>query len=198
MLKNQNDDRPVLGVGSHLPDAGGFQNEQLRLETFQSSKAKKTFTVLPACRITTRLTGLESPGWRLFTDGGSGRNIDGTELSRWGDAIVSPENFVRVICGPVVLGSPATGVSRGPHPAATIPQNSLVLLRQFVGPIPSFLAVNVSASWSIPNTRHVSHLVLPMLRGTSGWPADAMNFSYVMSLATLVMQVTSALMLPPA
>ena len=30
------------------------------------------------------------------------RNIDGTELGGWGVAIVSNENFVRAICGPVV------------------------------------------------------------------------------------------------
>ena len=54
----------------------------------------------PTCRITTRLTGIESPGWRLVIDGI--RDIDGTELAGWGVAIVSPENVVKVICGPVV------------------------------------------------------------------------------------------------
>ena len=45
---------------------------------------------------------MEAPDWKLFTDGGfKKRNIDGTELG-WGVAIVSPENFVRVICGSVV------------------------------------------------------------------------------------------------
>ena len=48
------------------------------------------------------MTGIESPGWRLFTDGGFKRNSDDTEMACWGAAIVSPENFVRVICGPVV------------------------------------------------------------------------------------------------
>ena len=56
----------------------------------------------PTCRITTRLTGNESPGWRLFTDVGFKRDADGTELAGWGVAIVSPENFFRVTRGPVV------------------------------------------------------------------------------------------------
>ena len=51
---------------------------------------------------TTRKTGIESPAGRLFTDGAFKRNIDGTEMAGWGVAIVSPENFVRVMCGPVV------------------------------------------------------------------------------------------------
>ena len=57
---------------------------------------------LPSCRITTRLTGVESPGWRLFTDGGFEHDIDGADMAGWGVAIVSPEKFVRIICGPVV------------------------------------------------------------------------------------------------
>ena len=48
------------------------------------------------------MTGIESPGWRLFTDGGFERNIDGTEMASWSVAVLSPESFVRVVCGPVV------------------------------------------------------------------------------------------------
>ena len=61
--------------------------------------------MLPTCRITTRLTGFESPGWRLFTDGGFKRTVDRTEMAGWGVAVGSRENVVRILCGPVVRDS---------------------------------------------------------------------------------------------
>ena len=125
------------------------------------SPSQRNITMLPTCRITTRLTGTESPGWRLFTVGGLRRRIDGTEMVGWGVAIVSPENFSRVIC--VIPGYRRSLV---PRPAATTPLNSLVLLRLFVGLIPSFSAVLVCALFLTPNTQPVSQLALPTLRGT--------------------------------
>ena len=81
----------------------GFDPEQLRPEAFPLPKPKRKFTTLPPRRITSRVTGIESPGWRLFfTDGGFKRKIDGMEMTRWGVAVVSPEKIVRVMCGPVV------------------------------------------------------------------------------------------------
>ena len=63
--------------------------------------------MLITCRITTRLTGIESPGWRLFTEGGFERNIDGTEMAGWRVAVVSPEillrSFVAQLCDPRLL-----------------------------------------------------------------------------------------------
>ena len=44
----------------------GFHLEQLRLEAFRLPKPNN-FSMLPTCRTTTRMTGIESPGWRLFT-----------------------------------------------------------------------------------------------------------------------------------
>ena len=58
-----------------------FHREQLRPEALELAKPKK-FTVLPPGRITTRLAGIESPGWKLVTDGGFRRNIDGDRLAR--------------------------------------------------------------------------------------------------------------------
>ena len=82
----------MSGVGSHLPvDVLGVYPEQLRPKA-----------LLPTCQITTTLTAIESPGWRPFTNGGVKCNVDGTEMASWGVAVVSPENFVRVTCGPVV------------------------------------------------------------------------------------------------
>ena len=40
--------------------------------------------MLPNCRTTTRLSGIDSPGWRLFAYGGSQRHVDGTDLAGWG------------------------------------------------------------------------------------------------------------------
>ena len=81
----------------------------LRSDTFnfdismekKSSGCRSKKNMLPTCRITPRLTGIQSPGWRLFTDGGLKRNIDCTEMAGWEVVIVSPEHVVRVICGPV-------------------------------------------------------------------------------------------------
>ena len=64
------------------------------LEAFELAK--------PPCRITTRPAGVEPPGWKLVRDGGFRRNFDGNDMAGWGVAIVSPENLVRIICGPVV------------------------------------------------------------------------------------------------
>ena len=47
------------------------------------------------------MTGIESPGWRLFTDGGLKRQDDGPVMVGWGIAAVSPDHFVRILCGPV-------------------------------------------------------------------------------------------------
>ena len=48
----------------------------------------------------TRMTGIESHGWRPFRDVGLKR-VDGTEMAGWGIAADSPDNFVRILCGPV-------------------------------------------------------------------------------------------------
>ena len=72
----------------------GFHPEQLRPEAFRLPKPKKKFTMSPTCRQTTKMTGTESPGWRLLRDGGVKRQIDGTEMAGWGLAAVSPDNCV--------------------------------------------------------------------------------------------------------
>ena len=47
------------------------------------------------------MTGIESPGWRLFTDGGLKRNPNGTDAAGSGIAALSPDNVVYILCGPV-------------------------------------------------------------------------------------------------
>ena len=59
------------------------------------------------------MTGIESPGWRLCTDGGFKRQVDGTELTGWRTAAISHDNIARILCGrvsceprhPALLGS---------------------------------------------------------------------------------------------
>ena len=68
--------------------------------------------MLATCRVTTRLTGIESVGWRLFTDGGFKRNPDGTDAAGEGIAAVSHDNLVQFLCGPVVLRPTASVVFR--------------------------------------------------------------------------------------
>ena len=91
--KNQNDDCFVPCVGSHLSGRCAWVSNLIRSCLKPSSCPNQGFflTMLRTGRTTTRLTGFESPGWRLFTDGGFKRNIDGTELTCWVVAAVSPE-----------------------------------------------------------------------------------------------------------
>ena len=81
----------------------------------------------PNCRTITRLTGSVSPDWRLFTDGGFERQVDGSDLAGWGIAAVSPDNVVRLLCGPVVCVILAIWHFQEPPRAATALRNSLVL-----------------------------------------------------------------------
>ena len=79
----------------------GFSPDQLRPTTFPLPKPTNRFSILLACRTTTRMTGIESPGYRLFTDGGFKRQPDGSEMAGWRIAAVSLDNFVRILCGPL-------------------------------------------------------------------------------------------------
>ena len=155
-------------------------------------------------QITTRLTSVESPDRRLFADGGFKRDIDGTEMAGWGVAIVSPENLVRIICGPVVcdLRLPAFlgATSCGNNTA------ELCALRLFAGLILSFSAALVYAFCLTPNTRPVSLLVLPTLKRTPPWPVTVMSSYYggsvtftslpTMFMATRETRAMSVLTLP--
>ena len=78
----------------------GFQTGQLRPEAFRLLGRK--IAMLRTCRKTAGLPGIEFPGWRLFTEGGLKRNINGTEIACWSVAVLPPGNFVRVVGGPVV------------------------------------------------------------------------------------------------
>ena len=67
----------------------GFNLEQLEHEAFRLPKTKKQFSMLPTCRISIRMTGIESPSWRLFIDGGFKRQAGGTDAAGWGTAAAS-------------------------------------------------------------------------------------------------------------
>ena len=55
------------------------------------------------------MTGIDSPGWRLLTDGRFKRQPDGSELAGWGNAAVSLDNSARTLCGAITCdaGHPA-------------------------------------------------------------------------------------------
>ena len=74
-----------------------------------------------------------------------------------GVAIFSPDNVVRVVCGPAAC-DPRLPVLLGPRLAATAPLNSLVLLRQVAGPTPSLLAVRVCTSFF--DSKHAARVTL--------------------------------------
>ena len=73
--------------------------DQLRPAAFRLPKPTKRCSMLPSWRTTTRMIGIDSSGWRLFSDGSFQRQPDGSELAGWGIAAVSRENVVRILCG---------------------------------------------------------------------------------------------------
>ena len=121
--------------------------------------------MLPTSRITARLTGTECPVWRLFADGGFKRQVDGTEMSSWGVAVVSPENFVRVICGPVVCDprvSAFLGATSYSNKTAEL-TDLAEALRWAVFFIPRRARFRILV---FPHTRLVSSLLLPTPKKT--------------------------------
>ena len=86
----------MSGVGPHLSDdvlviqPGTTQTRSLKA----TRHPRNSFVRLPNCRIITRLTGNDSPDWRLFTDRGFKRQVDGSGLAGWRIAAVSPDDFV--------------------------------------------------------------------------------------------------------
>ena len=100
----------------------GFSPLQLR--------PRKKKPMLPNGRAVTKMTGMDSPGWRFFSPmellhAPSGRS----DLAGWGIAAGSLDNFVRIHCGRVVCVILAILLVFGPHRAVTTPRNSLVLLK---------------------------------------------------------------------
>ena len=75
------------------------------------------------------------------------------ELAGWGIAAVSPDNFVRILCGPVTCDT-----SR----AAITLLSSLVLLKRRDGLIPSVSVVNVFTFCKNQETPHELPWVSPM------------------------------------
>ena len=71
------------------------------LGTSVCGSPKMFLSLLPTCRVSTRLVGIESTGWRLFTAGSFKRNPYGTDAAGWGTAAASPEN-TPILCGPVI------------------------------------------------------------------------------------------------
>ena len=86
-----------------------FSADQFQPTGFRLPKPKKRFSMLPTCRTTARMKGIDSPRWRLFSDVSFQRQTDGSELAGWRIAGVSADNFVRILCGPVTCdpGHPA-------------------------------------------------------------------------------------------
>ena len=66
------------------------------------------------------------------------RHIDGTELAGWGLVDVSPDNFVRIFCGPVASDPRHLLRFQELHLVVTTPLSSLVLLKLLDGQISSF------------------------------------------------------------
>ena len=99
------------------------------------------------------------------------RKVGGTDSAGWRIAAVSPNNFIRILCGPVVR-NPRRLLFQLPNRAATTPRNSLGLPELLDGFF-SLLAVKECGFFMIPNARHVLPLVLLMLEGTLPWTTTA-------------------------
>ena len=150
----------------------GFSPDQIRPTVFPLPKPTKRFSMLPSCRTTNRMSGIESPGWRLLTNGGFKRRPTGSEMAGWRIAAVSLDNFVRILSGPltrdpshlVFLG--ATSCSK-----KTL-LSSQVLLKPSDGLIVLSPVTNVFAFFLTRNTRLVSLWVSPRREGTLPWAAN--------------------------
>ena len=79
-----------------------FNPEQVRQEAFQVTQIQGKVSYVAQLPNSYQMTGIASPGWKVFTDGGCKRQMDGTVLAGWRIAAVSPDDFVRILCGPVV------------------------------------------------------------------------------------------------
>ena len=129
-----------------------FSADQFQPTGFRLPKPKNRFSMLPTCRTTARMKGIDSPRWRLFSDVSFQRQTDGSELAGWRIAAVSADNFVRILCGPVTCepGHPAFlgATSRSNNTA----ERSPVLLKPSDGLIPLFPVMNVFACCMTRNT----------------------------------------------
>ena len=166
----------MSGVGPHLSDyvLGDLALNRSDQKLSGYPKPKKKFPMPPNCRTITRLTGNDSPDWRLFTDGGFERQVDGSDLAGWGIAAVSPDNFVRILCGPVTC-DPRHQAFLG----ATSCSNNTAELTGFAE-VPrwtnfSALVGNGCISSMIPSTLRVLFLVSLMVKRTSPWPTNVMT-----------------------
>ena len=120
--QNQNDDDPLSGVGSYAPiGVPRAQPRPAQTRELQVTEAPQQISVLPTCRVATRFTGIESPGWRLLTDGGFERIPDGTDAAGWRIAAVSPDNLVQILRGLVDCDLRHPAFFLAPPLAATTP-----------------------------------------------------------------------------
>ena len=139
----------------------GFHPEHLRLEAFRLPKPKKKkFTMLPTCRTTTR-TRLESslPAGDSSQMEVLKRHVDGTEMAGWGLPLFRLKTLFESFAAQF-LCDPRLPVFLGATPCSSNTADLTGWLKPLGGLISSFLAVNVCASFLIPNTRPVSRLVL--------------------------------------
>ena len=118
-----------------------FSPGQLRQEAFQVTQTQEKVSYVAQLPNSYQMTGIASPGWKVFTDGGCKRQMDGTVLAGWGIAAVSPDDFVRILCGPVVCDASPSGILRGHPRNATTRRNSLVWPKLSDGLFFSFVAV---------------------------------------------------------
>ena len=153
----------------------GFMLEQLSPETLRLPRPKKF----------ARRTKIESPGWRLLTDGSFERHPDGTEAAGWGIAAVSPDNCVRSLCGPITCD---------PWYSAFFWS---CLLQQQIDLVFSHV-VSVCASSTTPSTLLVLPLVSPTFRCNDlVLRSKKITFIFTTSLGTLATPGTSAPTLRP-
>ena len=158
--------------------------------------------MLSTCRTTARMTGIESPGWRLFTGGSYKRQVDGSEFARWRLPPFLPTTLF-VCCAVQSRVILVTQRSWELLRAAKTPLSALVLLRPSDGPKLSSPMATEIAFRVTRNTLLVLPWVLPMLEGTLPWPICVTTLFcgpeanvttlFVMFLATMAMLGTIVL-----
>ena len=112
----------------------------------------------PCCLLVELMTWIESPAWRLFTDGGLKRQAHGTDAAAWKIAAVSPDNFVRILCGPVTCDPR--------HPAfsgATSCSNNTAELTGFAAALRWISVLSLVVNGCVSSTTLSTLRVLPLV-----------------------------------
>ena len=136
------------GVSGHHPTF-----KDCDAASWQTAKPRKKDSMLPTCRVSTRIDRDRIPRLEAFSlMEVFKRHPDGTDAAGWGIAAVSDDNLVQILCGPVMCDPR--------HPAFSGAAAELTGFAEAIRWVNfSSRRVNVCVSSTTPSTLLVSPLV---------------------------------------